>query len=130
VFHVLNIILWYDYLLFLLTDVPMLSPPTSPSQNLQGASCTTGGFTHGRALGNMFNVADAPDYEMDIDVMLSIPGKVYIYESSSELVDLDPNTVKPLCVLKTDVSQTIAPVLTKLAHKYSPIHSMFLLNLH
>jgi hypothetical protein len=114
---------------FFLTDVPMLSPPTTPSQNLQGASRMTGGFTRGRALGNMFNVADAADYEMDIDMMLSIPGKVYIYESSSELVDLDPNTVKPLRVLKTDVSRTIAPVLTKLARKYSPIRSVFLLNL-
>lgn len=103
----------------------MLSPPTSPSQNLQGASRMTGGFTRGRALGNMFNVADAPEYEMDIDLTLSIPGKVYIYESSSELADLDPKTVKPLRVLKTDVSRTIAPVLTKLAHKYSPIRSMF-----
>jgi hypothetical protein len=112
-------------LLFLLTDVQMMSPPTSPSWNLQGASQMTEGFMHGHALGNMFNIADAPDYEMELDLTLAIPGKVYIYDSSSDLTDLGPNTVKPQWILKTDVSRTIAPVLTKLACKYSPIRSMF-----
>ncbi|KAF8231621.1 hypothetical protein L208DRAFT_996232, partial [Tricholoma matsutake] len=93
----------------------------SPSLNLQGASRTTGGFTCGHALGNTFNIADAPDYEMDLDLTLSIPGKVYIYESCSDLTNLDPNMVKPQCIVKTDVSQTIAPVLAHVAHKYSPI---------
>ena len=103
----------------------MISPHTSPSKNLQGASRTTGGFSHGQALGNTFNVADTPDYEMDLNLTLSIPGKVYIYESSTDLTDLDPNTVKPQCILKTNISRTIAPVLTKLARKYSPIRSVF-----
>jgi hypothetical protein len=93
----------------------MISPPLSPSKNLQGASRTTGGFSCGRALGNTFNLADAPDYEMDLDISLAILGKVYIYDSTSDLMDLDPKTVKPQHILKTDVSRTIAPVLTKLA---------------
>ncbi len=109
----------------------MISPPSSPSKNLQGASRTTGGFSRGRALGNTFNIADASDYEMDLDLSLAIPGKVYIYDSTSDLMELDPNTVKPRRILKTDVSRTIAPVLTKLARKYSPIRSMFIkLNLN
>ena len=103
----------------------MISPPISPSKNLQGASRITGGFSRGRALGNTFNVADAPDYEMDLDLTLAISGKVYIYDSHSQLADLDPITVKPCRILKTDVSRTFAPVLTKLAHKYSPVLSMF-----
>lgn len=103
----------------------MISPPTSPSKNLQGASRTTGGFSRGRALGNTFNIADAHDYEMDLNLTLAIPGKVYIYDSRSHLTDLDPTTVKPSRILKTDVSRTLAPVLTKLARKYSPVRSMF-----
>ena len=109
----------------------MISPPSSPSKNLQGASRTTGGFSRGQALGNTFNIADTPDYEMDLDLSLAIPGKVYIYDSTSDLMELDPNTMKPRRILKTDVSRTIAPVLTKLARKYSPIRSMFIkLNLN
>ena len=103
----------------------MISPPISPSKNLQGASQITGGFSRGCALGNTFNVADAPDYEMDLDLTLAIPGKVYIYDSHSQLADLDPITVKHCRILKTDVSQTFASVLTKLACKYSPVRSMF-----
>ncbi|KAF8229356.1 hypothetical protein L208DRAFT_1075193, partial [Tricholoma matsutake] len=90
-----------------------------------GASRTTGGFTHGCALGNTFNIADAPNYKMDLDLTLSISGKVYIYESGSDLTNLDPNMVKPQCIIKTDVSRTSAPVLAHMAHKYTPIHSMF-----
>ena len=106
-------------------DIHMISPPTSPSKNLQGASRTTGGFSRGRTLGNTFNIADASDYQMDLDLTLSLPGKVYIYDSRSHLADLDPITVKPSHILKTDVSRTLAPVLTKLARKYSPVCSMF-----
>jgi len=86
----------------------MISPPSSPSKNLQGASRTTGGFSCGRALRNTFNIADTPDYEMDLDLSLAIPGKVYIYNSTSDLMELDPNTMKPRHILKTDVSRTIA----------------------
>ena len=111
--------------LICITDIHMISPPTSPLKNLQGASRMTGGFSRGRALGNTFDIADAPDYEMDLDLTLAVPGKVYIYDSCSHLRDLDPTTVKPYCILKTDVSRTLAPVLTKLACKYSPVRSMF-----
>ena len=69
-------------------------------------------------------MADAPDYEMDLDLTLAVPGKVYIYDSHSHLTDLDPALVKPSCILKTDVSRTLASVLTKLACKYSPVRSM------
>jgi len=115
----------YIYSKCFLTDICILSPLISPSKNLQGASQTTGGFSHGHALGNTFNIADAPDYEMDLNLTLAIPGKVYIYDSCSHLTDLDLTTVKPSCILKTDVSRTLAPVLTKLACKYSPVRSMF-----
>ena len=87
-----------------LLDVHMVSPPMSPSRNLQGASRILGGFICGRALGNVFNFADASDLQGDLDLMLAIPGKVYIYESMSDITDLDPIKVKPQRILKADVS--------------------------
>jgi len=96
-------------------DVHMTSPPTSPSRNLQGASRTTGGFSRGRAMGNTFNYADASDIQMDLDLALSIPAKVYLYESLNNSSQVDPTKVKPHRILKIDVSNTLAPVLTKLA---------------
>ena len=36
-----------------------------PQLQLQGASRVTGGFAHGRALGNVFNLADAQDASLD-----------------------------------------------------------------
>jgi hypothetical protein len=69
-------------------------------------------------------MADANDLQMDLDLMLAVSGKVYIYESISDPANLDPTKVKLKCILKADVLPTIAPVLTKLAWKYSPIRSM------
>ena len=89
-------------------------------------SRTSGGFICGRALGNVFNLADASDLQMDLDFTLAVPGKVYIYESVSNVANLDPTKVKLQRVLKADVSQTIEPVLTKLGQKYSLIWSEFL----
>lgn len=107
----------------MLVDIHMTSPPMSPSRNLQGASRTSGGIIRGRAFGNVFNFADTSDLQMDLDITLAIPGKVYLYESVSDSVTLDPTKVKPKRIIKTDVSRTLEPVLTKLSRKYSPIRS-------
>jgi len=110
--------IWYilvPLFLSIFLDVHMTSPPTSPSRNLQGASRTTGGFSRGRAMGNTFNYADASDIQMDLDLALSIPAKVYLYESLNNSSQVDPTKVKPHRILKIDVSNTLAPVLTKLA---------------
>lgn len=82
----------------------MVSPPTSPSQNLQGASQISGGVICGQALGNVFNLGDALDVQIDLDFMLAVLGKVYIYDSASDVANLDPTKVKPQQVLKVDVS--------------------------
>ncbi|KAF8226429.1 hypothetical protein L208DRAFT_1301887, partial [Tricholoma matsutake] len=82
---------------------------------------TSGGIMCGRAFCNTFSLADAPDLEMDMDLMISVPGKVYLYESVSDSANLDPVNVKAKCILKADMSQTLGPILTKLSCKYSPI---------
>jgi len=97
----------------------MISPPTSPSRNLQGASRTSGGIIRGRAIGNIFNIADAPGIQDDF-LPTPTPGKVYLY-SASDSLQLDPARVKPNSVLKVDVSPSLAPILAKIARKYSPI---------
>ena len=58
-------------------------------------------------------------------ISLAIPGKVYLYDVIADSASFDLATVKSSCILKIDASPTLAPVLTKLAHKYSPVQSTF-----
>lgn len=95
-------------------DVPMASPPTSPARGLRGASRTSGGIIRGRALGNVFNFADA-DSSLGSESRI---GRVNVY-----LDNVDPGTVKPKMVLKTEVTPRLKPVLKNLARRYSPIRS-------
>ena len=61
---------------FMNIDVVMYSPPNSPP-HLHGASRVVGGFAHGCALGNVFNLADANDVALhDLGPTM---GKVYLY---------------------------------------------------
>ena len=76
-------------------DVHMTNPPTSPSCNLQGASCTVGRFSQGRALGNTYSHLDARDIQMDLDLTLAVQVKVYIYDSLTDAAQFDLATAKP-----------------------------------
>jgi hypothetical protein len=91
----------------------MGSPPP-----LHGSSSTTGGVLRGRAQGNIFNLADA-EKALETEVGAAI-GKVKIYRPGE-----DPSSLKPQMVLKAEVSQTMAPVLTDLGELYSPVKSKF-----
>ena len=92
----------------------MASPPVSPPHNLQGASSITGGIIHRCAHGNMFNLADSNDLE--IDPMSLVMGKVYLYDSC-----VDPITTKPKSAFKLKVTTSLGMVLSKLAEKDSPV---------
>ncbi|KAF8219555.1 hypothetical protein L208DRAFT_1004658, partial [Tricholoma matsutake] len=61
---------------------------------LQGTSQISGGVICGQALGNVFNLGDALDVQIDLDFMLAVLGKVYIYDSASDVANLDPTKVK------------------------------------
>jgi hypothetical protein len=93
----------------------MASPPTSPSQNLQGASRITGGSTRGKATGNVFNLADAVN---EFEMTLPRTGKVHLYTSL-----VNPAEVKPPRVVKIDVKFSMAPILKAIAAKWAPIES-------
>jgi len=105
-----------------ISDVPMASPQTSPSRNLQGASCITGGVFRGRAYGNVFNLADSHD--LKIDTVAVVVGKVHLYDSC-----VDPATTKPKSAFKLKITTSLGVVLSKLAEKSSPVHRKFLINL-
>jgi len=98
-------------------DVHMTSPPCSPPP-AHGSSRATGGSTRGRAVGNVYNFADAGDDD-NSDTLVLRTGKVHVYNSP-----VDPINVKPFRILKVDVQFSMAPVLKSIAAKWSPIESM------
>ncbi len=80
---------------------------------LLGASSTTQGILRGRAQGNVFNMADA---EKHVDMGIGgLFGKINIYNPGD-----DPSTVKPQLVIKTEVDNHIAPVLTEVGELHTP----------
>jgi hypothetical protein len=93
-------------------DVQMGSPTP-----LHGSSSTTGGVLRGRAYGNIFNVADA-EKAVETGTIGPVIGRVKIFNPGE-----DPSSVKPQMVLKAEVCQTMAPVLTDLGELYSPVKS-------
>jgi hypothetical protein len=95
----------------------MDSPPSSPSNNLHGASRTIGGIFRGQAHGNVFNFADGLDSIMDVPSAPLI-GKVHLFLNKSD--------VKPTMSIKHEVTSQLAPVLHKIAGRYSPVRSKFL----
>lgn len=83
---------------------------------LLGASTTTEGVLRGKAGGNVFNMADA---EKPINTGLgALFGKIFIYKSGD-----DPSSVKPQMVLKTEVDNHMASVLTEVGELYTPPRS-------
>ncbi len=80
---------------------------------LHGASTTTKGILRGRAQGNIFNMADA---EKPVDTGIGgLFGKINVYNAGD-----DPSTVKPQMVIKTEVDNHVAPVLTEVGELHTP----------
>jgi hypothetical protein len=90
-----------------------------PRLQLQGASRVTGGFARGRALGNVFNLADAQD--ASLDDLGPMMGKVFLYFSNDDPGLVDLAGVKPSGTVKCAVSRTVGPVLKTVGRKFSPI---------
>ena len=90
-----------------------------PRLQLQGASRVTGGFARGRALGNVFNLADAQD--ASLDDLGPMMGKVFLYFSNDDPGLVDLAGVKPSGTVKCAVSPTVGPVLKTVGRKFSPI---------
>ena len=101
----------------------MHSPPTSPSK--YGASHTSGGVFWGHAVGNALNAADYSSHNKQ-DYLGPVPGQILLYLSQNDPAGLVPESLAAYAHLLHDYSpQTpIAPVLNKIAQKYSPVRSM------
>ena len=92
----------------------MDSPP-----HLCGASRVVGGIACGRALGNVFNLADASDAALNN--LGPTMRKVYLYFCNVDPGQLDLASIKPSGTVNCAVSPTVGPILKCVARKFSPI---------
>ena len=83
----------------------------------QGSSRSRGGILRGRAVGNVFNLADA---HQDIDVeMLPILGYVFYYVSDANPSTLmDIQSMNPSGSFAHNQVNTVAPILRQLVRRY------------
>src|SRR6266446_1460692 len=104
-------------------DITMQSPPNSPPK-LHGASRTTGGQFRGQATGNILNAADFSNSNNN-EYIGPVRGQINIYLSKDDPARLSPDSLIAYACLPYDyASKTpIAPVLEKVARRYSPVRS-------
>ena len=102
-------------------DITMQSPPNSPPK-LHGASRTTGGQFRGQATGNILNAADFSNSNNN-EYIGPVRGQINIYLSKDDPARLSPDSLIAYARLPYDyASKTpIAPVLEKVARRYSPV---------
>jgi len=108
-------------------DVRMQSPQNS-SASLRGASRTVGGLFRGNAVGNSLNAADFSNHDNN-NYIGPVHGQVNIYLAQDDPSRLSPDSLTPYARFLHDYApQTpIAPVLQKVARKYSPVRSNYFL---
>jgi hypothetical protein len=100
----------------------MDSPPPLSRNELQGASRTTGGVFRGRAYGNNPNIADLVD---DVDSVIPIIGKIYLYITADNPVTWDFAKMKHHLVIKHHVTSSLARLLTEIGDRHSPVRSKY-----
>ena len=102
-------------------DITMKSPPTSPL-NLHGASRISGGVFRGQAVGNVLNAADFSNLNNN-NYIGPVRGQVNIYLSQEDPARLSPDSLTAYARLPYDYAShtPIAPVLEKVARRYSPV---------
>ncbi|TDL17111.1 hypothetical protein BD410DRAFT_843913 [Rickenella mellea] len=96
------------------SNVSHASKISRGSSDLQGASRVEGGFSRGRALGNVMNLADMRDNSESFDVKPDIMGKVLIY-------DVRDINVAPYTMVKTTVTSTFRPILERIGEKLANV---------
>jgi hypothetical protein len=92
----------------------MLSPPAATPPP-EGSSRVTGGFSRGRAIGNVYNLSDAAD--LLPDHIVPATGKVRLYSDLTH----QPGVDKPKFTLKAEATPRLGPVLAKLGRLNSPV---------
>jgi hypothetical protein len=102
----------------------------SPKKSIPayGASRSTGGVFRGRAQGNTFNIADAPDVWDDINLYADNPvekpekGKIHFYLSNLSPAEVDVSQSSFTTTIY-DIKQfdTIQTLIARGSRDYSPI---------
>ncbi|RDB28249.1 hypothetical protein Hypma_001559 [Hypsizygus marmoreus] len=95
------------------TDPPIFCS-LSPEIELLGSSKVTGGIIRGRAIGNVFNMADKADMSIDPSAQRPLRGIVKAFNSR----DTD---AKAMATSRHDLGSDLGPILRKLAVDLSPI---------
>ncbi|KAM6499371.1 hypothetical protein JOM56_004879 [Amanita muscaria] len=97
------------------TDVGQVESSRDVLPPAEGSSRVIGGFSRGRALGNVLNFPDAPD--LLVDGPFPAQGIVRVYSERSSM----PSVHKPSMTMKAETKPTLGPILQKLGRKYSPV---------
>ncbi|KIJ96299.1 hypothetical protein K443DRAFT_107473, partial [Laccaria amethystina LaAM-08-1] len=104
---------------------------TSPqTPQLQGASRVTGGVLHGHAHGNKANMAELIDADKDINKSQELWGTLFLYLSNENPATINPAEAQSTTSCLVPMTGSIKPTLEKVAAKYSPIKSMYLIFEH
>ena len=79
----------------------------------------------GCAVGNALNAADYPNHDNQ-DYIGPVPGQILLYVCQDDPAGLVPESLTAYACLPYDYSPKtpIAPVLEKIAQKYSPVRSV------
>ena len=106
---------------FLAEDISMQSPTNSPPK-LHGASRTSGGLFRGQATGNALNAADFSDSNNNESIG-PVRGQINIYLSQDDPARLSPDSLTTYARFSYDYAAKtpIAPVLERVARRYSPV---------
>src|SRR6266699_3553856 len=102
-------------------DIKMTSPQNSPPK-LHGASRTSGGIFRGHATGNVLNAADFLNTDND-EYVGPVRGQINIYLAEDDPARLSPDSLTAYARLSYDYAAKtpIAPVLERVARRYSPV---------
>jgi hypothetical protein len=106
---------------FLAEDIRMQSPTNSPPK-LHGASRTSGGLFRGQATGNALNAADFSNSNNNESIG-PVRGQINIYLSQDDPARLSPDSLTTYAHFSYDYAAKtpIAPVLERVARRYSPV---------
>ena len=101
-------------------DISMHSPNSPPK--LHGASRISGGVFRGQAVGNSLNAADFSNLEND-DYIGPVQGQINIYLCQDNPAQISPEILTAYSRISYDyaLKTPIAPVLEKIARRYSPV---------
>lgn len=86
-----------------------------------------GGILRGHAHGNKANMADLIDADKDMTESREIWGKVFLYLSNDNPATINPAETPSTTSCLVPMTGYIKPTLEKVATKYSPIKSMYVI---